>query len=141
MKALFEYYDSSPFMITCGHYEDLFPVHTFPHCGNFETGMIRYIPVDVIIAIYEKHGFLKEPHKYENRLGSMDAIMGTFRSVYNMPRAWNYPWNAWRHFSITEEQAKEDIRKAALRFNFTTLCPCKVDRNRVTDRWNCICLP
>ena len=55
-----------------------------------------------------------------------------------MPRKRHYPWNAWKHFSITEEQAKEDKRKAALRFNFTTLCPCKVDRNTVTDKWKSI---
>ena len=61
MKALFEQFNSDPFMICYHHYEDIFPGHTFPHCGKYEGGMIRYIPMEVITAIYDKYGFLPDP--------------------------------------------------------------------------------
>ena len=84
MRALFDYFYADPLAICRDHFADIFPANAFPYCGEYECCMVRYIPVHVITAIYEKYGFLPEPIKYNNRISSMDAIIGTIGAFINI---------------------------------------------------------
>ena len=133
MKAVFDQHDSEPFLICQYHFIETYPAHVFPYCGHEERCLVRFIPAEVFTAIKQAHGLLQDPLKYKNRKGSMSSVIGTFRSYHGLGRSWICPWNPWRHYSVSATKALEDKRGAALRFNHTTCCPCKVGENLIED--------